>query len=48
MMDYPTLRKKNATPQFVNFCKTYRLDESALDDADALKLVRIILRFDTY
>lgn len=47
MMDYQTWRKKNATPQFVNFCKTYRLDETALDDADALKLVSIVLRTDT-
>jgi hypothetical protein len=34
MMDFPGWRKKPATPQFVQFKKSYQLDQTVCDDAD--------------
>lgn len=38
MMEYPTWRKKPQTPEFMNFVRAHRLDQSQLDELSVISL----------
>lgn len=38
MMEYPSWRKKPPVPQFIAFKKSYRLDPTATDDNESIRV----------
>lgn len=41
MMEYPSWRKKPPVPQFITFKKSYRLDPSATDENDSIRVSNV-------